>query len=594
MKKNRIGRWIAAAAALILSSSMVLGVCAAETPADSPESGTEHWADLDVEIENNGGYFVRVDDGETDAVYFRNYGESQLWETAYFGNFVSFARPGETGKLMRYNLETGEVEEVAEDPLTGIIVADGKGFYGRAATDEYGGKICRMSADGKEITELSECRMDLLGSDETGTYVITQYADIFDSAKLGALAVWYDGSEILTAVPDPGELLSYCGFADGQMIFLVYKYETGENRLYSLSVDNGALTSLGRISYRDGDGNIAPLSCRQFLHDEEGIYLMLASERYLYWDGGEPLESPSEIAGHVGIRAVPGKRNSVKVIPEAGEGAPPEETVLPRLLLTDVGEVGVYSRTGGDLELSEGTWGDLIYYDSPFGAWLLAENFIDDPGDSDFRTIVQAMEFVDGAAYIITANAEKFYEEDSDIYYNLKLQQMDWYRIPTGEEAEAAKESEDYEFTHGIKQLAWCYANYEGGLDDDGKGDDEGENSSELLESLLWEYAGGYELVYYREDGGRKIRASRLDGQVLLSFNIYGDVELDWLGESIEMKASVSESGYLTGSVEGENGLIYLTVLSLEGDEMTVQINYPDGDGNYHERMILFRECGVG
>ena len=60
------------------------------------------------------------------------------------------------------------------------------------------------------------------------------------------------------------------------------------------------------------------------------------------------------------------------------------------------------------------------------------------------------------------------------------------------------------------------------------------------------------------------------------------------------MKSSVSESGYLTGSAEGENGLIYLTVLSLEGDEMTVQINYPDGDGNYHERMILFRECGVG
>ena len=595
MRKHRFGKWIAAAAALILSVSSVPGIQTAAAPSGEPEAAAVHWADPGAEIENNGGFFVRVDDGETDAVNFRNYGEEELEEITYYGEFLNFGRPDQTGKLLRYNLDTKEVETVAEDPFTGLIVADGNGFYGRAAYDEYGGRVCRMAVRGEnagEITELSEYRMDLLGSDESGTFVVTQYADIYYQDKLGALAVWYDGEEILTAVPDPGELLTYCGFAGGEMIFLVYKYDTGENRLYSLSTENGALTSLGRISYRDEDGEIAPLGCRQFLSDEEGIYLMLTSTRYgLADENGN--ETARRISGHIGIRAVPGKRNSAKVIPEAGEGAPPEDWPLPRLLLTAPGEVGVYARVGGDLALSEGSWGGLVYFDSPYGAWMLAEDFIDDPGDSDFACQVQAMEFVDGAAYVITANTAKVFDEDG-IYTGRRLQQMDWYRVPTGIEAEEAKQSEDYEFTHGIKQLAWCYANYEGGLDDDGRGDDEDDTESGYLDELLREYAGGYELVYYREDGGRKIRASRLDGQVLLSFNIYGEIELRWIDEEMIMSADVSETGLLIGSVKGENGWVYLTVLELDGDEMTVQVDYPDEDGHYHERLILFRECGVG
>ena len=95
-RKKRAVRLAAVLAAVCVLSwlSPVKGTAAGETDSPKPFKAGETdtpsvfgEAFLEGEVENNGGFFVRVGD----TVYFREYGQDVLPETALFGEFITTA-----------------------------------------------------------------------------------------------------------------------------------------------------------------------------------------------------------------------------------------------------------------------------------------------------------------------------------------------------------------------------------------------------------------------------------------------------------------------------------------------------------------------
>ena len=74
-----------------------------------------------------------------------------------------------------------------------------------------------------------------------------------------------------------------------------------------------------------------------------------------------------------------------------------------------------------------------MYVDSPFGVSILEKDFIreSEAGSSEAETvrIMQAAEFVDGAAWIITADAARAPEEDIGWRTAYAAKAMNWQRI---------------------------------------------------------------------------------------------------------------------------------------------------------------------
>ena len=114
---------------------------AADTSVHSSEKNTPETGENEPsseEIENNGGFFIRVGN----KIYFRRYGHHTLESNALFGQFLENSYSGEDTEnisaMLAYDMETGQVTEVFEDAGYGRLFAGDGGFYCKRAGDEYG------------------------------------------------------------------------------------------------------------------------------------------------------------------------------------------------------------------------------------------------------------------------------------------------------------------------------------------------------------------------------------------------------------------------------------------------------------------------
>ena len=391
MKKNNLMIW-----GFLLLVAAMLTACGGKNAAQTPDSpaqelpGTaEHETAAVVEVENNGGNYVRVGD----RVYFRRYGADALPESAAFGEFTT-----------SWNISNGESDLMALDPATGALsllyteTGLGSLWYGdngfylqeRVNDKDY---TWWYALDGSGAEELSPGTP--LGITESGLLAVenwhsgenfeTEYRFYRDKALVGKLEMedtpyfvgLSDDGLFLLDVRNPGE-------------------ETVSRTLYQITPE-GKLLNLGALPAPEDDFPYYEIQADRFLAADGKVYAGIG-----YYAGTGHFLNES-----VFVEATVGQENSLQKLSPNITGD--ENGELPKLIANDAGGVAFVSALPGELRLG---WeneeeGALEVWDD--GSWHVLKEYFCPPMTDGFgyRRIVQHMEYIDGAAYVTLACAHE-------------------------------------------------------------------------------------------------------------------------------------------------------------------------------------------
>ncbi|MDO5132979.1 MAG: hypothetical protein Q4D81_08350 [Eubacteriales bacterium] len=391
-----------------------------EETAVGTQGNTSAAEELSAEkIENNGGYFVRVGN----KVYFRKYGQQAVENSALFGNFLEYSQSVGMSKIVAYDPESGEVTEVFEDAGYGRLFAGDGGFYCKRAGDGYGDIAYWISLDGTQSVELGQAAPlgisaeapETLSSAEDASFVTMRDQD---PDHAGDLFILHGGEETARAVRGAEESLEFCGMSGEYAIYLNCDTEKNVNYLYSLSGKSGEAVCLGEMPISKEESFYPYLEAEQFLSDEKGVYVVASN----YQGTGHFL------AYSLAVSAVPGTADSLKLIGSTN-------LTPPILFLTAPGEAEIVSCPAGTAGLSEGAYGDLVYYDSPHSAVKLIPDYIPEgEWEASDRRFLQTAEVIGDAVYIIVADTARNEAEDIGWRMSYQLKELSWLRVPLPEE----------------------------------------------------------------------------------------------------------------------------------------------------------------
>ena len=380
---------------------------------NTSNAGTFEMAFIDGEVENNGGYFVRVGD----RVYFRLYGQTSLDPVTVGTDVLSNGTASGGSKIMYYDINTQEVAEAFPDDGFGRIYVASDGFW-LCRREDNGDEapeivLYRVSEDGSNIEDFGHGTPAGVSAD--GAYVaFLPYDEDYGSIEM------LSGGEMLSMVsPEYGEDLTYIGIAEDQLVFLARTkedYATSCHTLYSMDIVTTELTNLGKIPYEENsfvqDAYLIP---EQFETRGKDVYVLAAQ----YEGSGHFLQD------YIAVHAVAGKANSVDLIDY--EEATSEH--LPGIVITDDGakllQVKPYTAS-----LSEGYYGSLNYYDSIHSVIQLVPDYVPDfAEDSLYVTALQTVEVVGDDVFVIRSLHERSPENDIGWRYAYRLDQMNYERF---------------------------------------------------------------------------------------------------------------------------------------------------------------------
>lgn len=354
-------------------------------PTETPPVETQD--ETPPEVENNGGSYVRVGD----TVYFRRNGARQSDKTAVYGDFTSLWSDGGESELMAYDTASGALTALCTETGAGALWYGDGGFYlceyanGEPYTAWY-------APDGSAVEYL--CPGAPLGVTEGGLLAVSRF-----DASTGYNTV-YTFYRDKTAVGswESEDYLMTAGLTDDGL-FLVgtdYNYEEETvTQSFRQITPEGAEIFLGERSD----------------HDAERYYTDIEPDRFLSADGvvtiglGCYAGSGHFLSDAVFVEATVGRANSLKTLEQRVEDILGTDEIW-QLPYFRAGEDGVeyLAEREGALQVS-GENAALELWEN--GAWqTLAEGFAPSRGDGwGFGTIVQNMDYVDGAAYVTLANA---------------------------------------------------------------------------------------------------------------------------------------------------------------------------------------------
>ena len=389
----------------------------AETPTGTRAAIPQFLASEDVE--NNGGNFLRVGD----LVFFRDVREGLDGVSALWGDFLNVPELSEGSKVMYYDRRTGETGTAFEDGGYGSLwYLDGRFYSGepaKNADENYSGQsLHRCWPDGSGMENISEGNYaSVTGASEKNDYLsVHQYVSGQEQYLV------YDGSVYPAQMigPENDEYFVYAGFA-GEDLILVSR--AGDRYPVSeINLETGERIRLGELPYTEAQ-EYAGAEIIQLYQEEDDIYLGVG------WYAG----TGHFLNGYYIVKMKARTENSVEEVPaerQEDEGDPER----PWFFLNAGGEV-LFSKydPAGEVVLSDYSYGDLIYVDSPFGASILEKEFIKESeamsSEAETVRILQAAEFVDGAAWIITADAARAPEEDIGWRTAYKAGALTWQRI---------------------------------------------------------------------------------------------------------------------------------------------------------------------
>ena len=371
------------------------------------------------ETENNGGYFV----GLGDCVYFRTYGDGIRQENIAEGAFLT-GDPvgfGQEGRVFRYDLRTGEIAEAFADGGTGPLwYLDGK-FYTQVLDPDTGHQeIFRCFPDGSGREQMTFGGYDrILCASESGSRLCIFQED--DSRWLVCDGTFYPE----TFEPGEDRTFVYFCFAGETPVYAAYSIPDDEISVMQRGDEWGEEIRLGTLP-ESGEGAPGMPEVVQHFYDGENLYLGLA------WYNGPEID----LDDYMVVRVTPGVEDSLVIcesgVPDGYDG--PLEN-MPRFFLNYADEVLFSAHDpDGEAALSEGAYGDLMYFDSPFSVMPLIPDYIpEDPFGQDENgtvRILQDAEYAGGSVWTITAEASRSETGWETSLPRFDLEDLYWSRIP--------------------------------------------------------------------------------------------------------------------------------------------------------------------
>ena len=420
---------------------------AARTGAESVHKSAPAPAAFDAsDVENNGGYYVRVGG----KVYFRKYGPDALGKLAIFGEFAKgWNASGDESEIVSYDLTTRAVETVFKDTGYGEIYVGDGGFYlqERMNGADY---VAWYSADGAECKRI--CDGSLLGLTDGGLLAAEEVSGDGDSFSLYR-------NEQLTGYFISQSSMSFAGLSDDGLFLFSTEYDSEADEygtlqctLWQLAPDSeGTLLRLGSLPETD-----------YMFSPERGQFV--AAENQIGGVMGYYAGTGHFLNDFAAFTATPGAEDSLSVMdvaPAEEEGEPS----LPKLAVGDAGNIAAFPYLYGDLRIGYGedNDGDLELYDG-FQWTTLQKGFADYRTDgSGYAKLVQNMEYVDGAAYATLAAAYASTLDDIGWRSAYALLDMSYVVVPASQGAARELACVEYDtvlqgnvwFQDGFGSLLW-------------------------------------------------------------------------------------------------------------------------------------------
>ena len=369
---------------LLLLAALLLAGCAQRTaPTEAPtEPPEETAASPDAEppeVENNGGYYVRVGD----TIYFRRYGKDATVPTAVFGQFTATWNVVGESELVAYDPATGELTALYTESGFGPLWYGDGGFY---LSERLGGTPVTVwyAADGSGAKEL--CPGEVLGMTDGGLLAV-------EGGETDAAYVFYrHGEQVGVCRTELG--MEFAGLTEDGLFMLSSDYdydaETATHTLWQIT-PAGALLRLGDLT-----------------DDESTLLCVVRPDRFLAHDGkvvvglGYYSGTGMFLDFAMFAEATVGQAESLRLLEPEGDGTADDEPLYP--VLNDDGTLGYVPALPHALRIGLGEMGALELWED--GAWqLLSEHFAPERnGGWGMSNVVQHMDYVDGAAYVTVAS----------------------------------------------------------------------------------------------------------------------------------------------------------------------------------------------
>ncbi|MBR6451768.1 MAG: hypothetical protein IKS87_03615 [Lachnospiraceae bacterium] len=370
-----------------------------EQPEEEPEETVPDKPSEQADVEGNGGFFIRVGD----SVYFHRtegdyYGETLLGRDLLYDVGVE----EDVATLCRYDIRTGETEELCTDGCTGRMYLCGdKIFYSRD-----------MGADGYEVWFVT------LDGSEHSKWCPGEVAGVSPEGDRLAIDGYYDGSRFLMAydenmdhvcsVPRFSDPIEFCGFSHKEMFYL--EQEDGKVSCYSARNDEAEHVCYGELSLNGGFGG--PY-CDRFLSDGDMVYMLCA------WYGG-PVNT---VEDYLIVGMEMGNAGSLSELQHGYDAKrmPGVESYEEPYLFVKDGELTYQPHDQNEAYLSEGKYGDLMMWKDGEGSLITDDAIREEECDN---LLLQKGLVMGDAAYLMIAAAERVPEEDYKIFQAFRLSQI--------------------------------------------------------------------------------------------------------------------------------------------------------------------------
>ncbi len=417
-----------------------------EAPADPlPTEGPEQPA-LSVfsdefsagEVEGNGGYFVQL--GRK--VYYRVIMPEGMPDTAQFGYYLDEEDPSAASVLSVYDLDTQDWQDVMDVHGRGKLFACSDGLL----LSDGNGSISLIDPDGRSSTKYCKGERIIDVSSDGELVAVSAY----DSNWNYTCSVYKNGDLLYSA----DDILDAYGFANGQLITIRKVDEVENYELLSYSED-GTETILGTFErpdyvYDAWGWSIPELI--EFCDVDEDAVLTLG-----FYEG-----TGHFLSGWEAYRMTAGKAGSLERIETTEENCHVEEMNEPSMFIDSIGDVSFYDIKGNTVGLSEGYKGDLVYYDSPFGATKLENYFIEYYSDGEWDENILDSVVFDKTAFVITASGHHIPEEDVGWRYAYYPTYYRYIAIPFGKDALQYESNDNYEMKYLASEFIRHVDKYDG------------------------------------------------------------------------------------------------------------------------------------
>ena len=343
------------------------------------------------DIENNGTHFVRVGN----VVFFRYFTEDSLTENVYspFAEFLDNESLREVGCVCYYDIKTGETGIAFNDYSIGeLYYMDGEFYTERFdANDVYSVRVIqRCFPDGsgmEDYTYEEDYNWINCVSEDNSKLVLTNFQQGDTYVCDGTIYFNYFNSY-------QEEYLLGCDFV-GDNVFAVFSEADDSICIKELNTSSYETIELGEIKEDKFDMYGYPTYMKT-MENEGKVYIELA------WFDGTQIG----LQGVVVLEVTPEKENSLKVY---YEGMPDNmyESSRPYFYFNYENDIFFEDVNSPEVRLTEKTFGNLVYFDTPYGGDIIKENMIpsypfleDEEGPVK---VFEEAEAVNGMIFVITA-----------------------------------------------------------------------------------------------------------------------------------------------------------------------------------------------